>query len=181
MRQTLFLTTALLTFVLGTTLVSLQRRVLNSLSEPEASIESVDIPDNLIPLRIGIFIGVDGATLSADGKRFGFYEDYDDREMLVPISPAELSEIVNQLRTAGLFEEAELNSPFSVSLPQIFSIEVAGPDKHRRFAWITSDECRVPEKYLEILERFNRNLKLKLIHDFVAYNRLQESQRCYHP
>lgn len=151
--------------------------MLDSLNEPEASIESVDIPENLTPLRIGIFIGVDGTTLSADGKLFRFYEDYHDREMLVRTSPAELIEILNQLRTAGLFEEAEMNSPFFVSLPQTFSIVVAWPDRQRRVTWILGDECVVPEKYLQVLERFNRNRQLKLIQDFIAYNRGQVSSK----
>ena len=174
MRRTVFLTTALLTFVLGTTLVSLERRLLNILNGPppaEASVPTPDIRESLTPLRIGIFIGVDGVTLSADGKLFGFYEDYHEREMLVPISPAELSEVLNQLRSAGLFEEAKFNSPFFVSLPQTFTIVVAWPDQHRRFIWILGDGCSVPEKYLQVLERFNGDLKLKLIHDFIAHNR----------
>ena len=183
MRRTLFLTTALLTFVLGTTSVCLQRRVHNRLSEPavEAIVPSVEIPETVTPLRIGIFIGVDAATVSADGQKFGLYEDYDDREMLVPISPTELSDVVNQLRSAGLFEEAEVSSPFFVSLPQTFTIMVAWPDKVRRFTWITGYDCQVPEKYLQILERLNRNRKLKLIQDFIAYNSRQVVQRCYHP
>jgi hypothetical protein len=172
MRRTLLPLIALFTFALGTTLASLHLRILNILSEPaEIAISPLDTSESVTPLRIGIFIGVDGATLSADGKKFGFYEDYFDREVFVPISPAELRDVVHQLRSAGLFEEAEFNSPFFVSLPQTFSIVVAWADEQRRFSWIPGDECRVPEKYLQILERLNRTLKHRLIQDFIAHNR----------
>ena len=177
-RRTLLLSTVLLTFLVGTTLAMLHRWILNSLAEtPEVkvSVPPFDTRESLTPLRIGIFIGVDGATLSADGKKFGFYEDYYDREVFVPISPAELRDVVHQLRSAGLFEEAELNSLFFVSLPQTFTIVVAWPDEHRRFSWIPGDECRVPERYLHILERLNDSRRLTLIQDFIRYNRRPES------
>jgi hypothetical protein len=51
------------------------------------------------------------------------------------------------------------------------AIIVAWADKRRRFTWITRDECRVPEKYLKIFESLNGNLKLALIHEFIAHNR----------
>ena len=180
MRRTLFLTVALLTFLLGTTLAGVRRWIANSqheLAEMKLSVPSVDSTEGLTPLRIGIFIGVDGATLSADGKKFEFYEDYLDRETLVPMSPAELSDLVAQLRTAGLFEEAESNSPYFISLPQTFTIEIAWPDHHRSFTWIRGDECRVPEKYLPILERFNTNRKLEVVRQFIDFNRSQESSQ----
>ena len=178
MRRTLLLTVALLTFLLGTTLPGLHRWILNSLAEPaevKVSIPPVDTHASLTPLRVGVFIGVDGVTLSADSKKFGFYEDYDDRETLVPMSPVELSNVVEQLRSAGLFEEAELNTPYFISLPQTYTIVVAWPDEHRRFTWITRDECRIPEKYLQILERLNTNLKLTVIQEFIAHNRRRAS------
>jgi len=176
MRRTLLLITALLTFLLGTTLAMLHRWILNSLAEtPEVkvSVPPFDTRESLTPLRVGIFIGVDGATLSADGKKFTFYESYDDRETLVGMSPAELSEIVNQLRSAGLFEEAEFNAPVFVSLPETYTITVAWPDESRHFTWITRNGCRVPDKYLQIFERLNDDLKLQVIQEFVAQNRLQ--------
>jgi len=155
-------------------LANVHRRILTSLSEALAvplPVPPADTREYVTPLRIGIFIGVDGATLSADGKKFASYEDYDDREMLVSISPRELSDLVNQLRAAGLFEEAEVNSPFFISLPQTFTIVIAWPDEQRSFTWIPGDECRVPDKYLQILERLNRRLQLTLIQDFIAHNR----------
>jgi hypothetical protein len=174
MRRTLLLTTALLTFLLGTTLAMLHRWILNTLAEtPEVklSVPPFDSRSSLTPLKIGIFIGVDGATLSADGKKFALYESYYDRETLVGMSPAELTDIVNQLRSAGLFEEAESNSPFFISLPQTFTITISWPDEDRRFTWITGDDCRVPEKYLQIFERLNNDLKLHVIQEFIAHNR----------
>jgi len=178
MRRTLFLTVALLTFILGMTLAGVRRWIVNSLDEPaevKVSVPPVNTSDDLTPLRIGIFIGVDGATLSADGKKFEFYEQYLDRETLVPMSPAELRELVSQLRSAGLFDEDELNTPAFISLPETFTIVIAWPDQHQRFTWITRDECRVPEKYLQILERINVDRKLELVQQFLDFNRLQKS------
>ena len=173
MRRIHFLTIALLTFVSGTALTNVYRWMLNKLDHPpavEVSIPPADIRESLTPLRMGIFIGVDGATLSADGKKFEFFDDYKQRETLLPISPAELSDLVAQLRVAGLFEEAELNSPFFISLPQTFTIVIAWPDEQRSFTWIPGDKCRVPDKYLQIFERLNRNLQVTLIQDFIAHN-----------
>ena len=174
MQRTLLLTVALLTFCLGHTLTRVHRSLVDSLAEPaevKVSVPPVDMRASLTPLRIGIFIGVDGATLSADSKKFAFYEDYVDRETLVPMSPVELGNLVKQLRSAGLFEEAEFNAPSFISLPQTFTFVVAWPDEQRRFTWITRDECRVPEKYLQILERLNDNLKLAVIQEFISINR----------
>jgi hypothetical protein len=176
MRRTLLLTVVLVTFFLGLTLTSVRRWLVDSWSEPadlKVSVPPVDMRGSLTPLRIGIFIGVDGATLSADSKKFAFYEDYADRETLVPMSPVELRTVVDELRSAGLFEEAEFNAPSFISLPQTFTIVFAWPDEQRRFTWITRDECRVPEKYLQILERLNKNLKLPVIEEFIAANRLE--------
>jgi len=184
MRRTLFPTVALLTFLLGTTLAGVRRGIVSSWDEPaevKVSVPSVNTSESLTPQRIGIFIGVDGATLSADGKKFDFFEEYADRETLVPVSPAELSDLITQLRSAGLFEEAESNSPFAISLPQSFSIEIVWPDHQRNFTWIIGDECRVPEKYLQILERLNSNRKVEVIRKFIYYNRLLVSspQGCF--
>ena len=174
MRRTLFPTVALLTFLLGTTLTVGRRWIVNSWNEPaevKVSVPSVNTSESLTPLRIGVFVGVDGATFSADGKKFALYEDYLDRETLVPMSPAELSEIVTELRSSGLFEEDESHSPYFISLPQFYSIEIAWPDHHRRFIWITRDECRVPDKYLQVLERLDIDLKLDVVQRFLDDNR----------
>ena len=150
------------------------RTVLNSLGETphmKAVVPSLDRRDSLTPLRIGIFIGVDGVTLSADGKKFVPYEGYEDRETVVPMSPAELMDLAHDLKSAGLFEEAEFNAPIVVSLPQVYAIVLAWPDEERRFMWISRDECRIPEKYLRIFEKLNVELRLPLIKEFIAHNR----------
>ena len=184
MRRTLFLPVAVLTFLLGITLAGAYRSFVNSLDEPaevKISIPTGNTSETLTPLRIGIFVGVDGSTFSADGKRFEFYEDYLDREKLVPMSPAELNDLLAQLRTAGLFEEAESNSPYFISLPQIYTIVIAWPDKQRWVTWIRGDECRVPEKYLQIIERFNSHRKLDAVQEFIDHNHSQASSpnRCF--
>jgi hypothetical protein len=174
---TILLAISTVTFLLGSMLGILHRSILNSPGEIQ-KIEPVgpalDRRASLTPLRIGIFIGVDSVTFSADGKKFEHYEGYEDRETLVAMSPGELMDLANRLRSAGLFEEAEFNAPMFVSLPQNFTIVIAWPDEQRRFTWIHGAECSVPEKYLEIFERLNGNLKLPLIRDFVVYNRRRQ-------
>ena len=176
MRRTLLLTVALFTFLLGTMLGALHRSLLDSFREPakiEPFLLSLFYRDSLTPLRLGVFIGVDGVTLSADGKKLAPYKAYEDRETVVPMSPAELTDVADQLRSAGLFEEAELNAPAVISLPQSYTIVLAWPDEERQFTWISRDECSVPEKYLRIFEKLNRNLNLPLVRDFIAHNRRQ--------
>ena len=174
MRRTLLLAVALFTFLLGVMLGVLHRLNLSHLDEPaniEALVHPLDYQDSLTPLRIGVFIGVDGVTFSADGNKFALYERYEDRETVVPMSPAELSDVAHELRSAGLFEEDEFNAPAFISLPQTYMIVLAWPDEVRQFIWISRDECRVPEKYLRILEELNRRDNLSLTRNFIAHNR----------
>jgi hypothetical protein len=176
MRRTVLFAVALFTLLLGTMLWVFHRLVLDSIGETptiEAFVPSLDYRDSLTPLRIGVFIGVDGVSLSATGKKFSPYEAYKDRETVVAMSPAELTDVAQELRSAGLFEEAEFNAPAFISLPQSYSIMFAWPDEERQFTWISRDECSVPEKYLRIFEKLNKNLKLSLIRDFIAHNRRQ--------
>ena len=178
MRHLLLITVALFTFLLGTMVGVVHRLILKSFGETatmESSVPPPDYRDSLTPLRIGVFIGVDGVTLSANGKKFAPYEAYEDRETVVPMSPADLSDVARQLNSAGLFEEAEFNAPAVISLPQTYTIVIAWPDEERQFQWISRDECSVPEKYLRIFEKLNRNLELPLIRDFIAHNRRQVS------
>ncbi len=74
---------------------------------------------------------------------------------MVPMSPAQLMDLAHELKSAGLFEEAEFNAPIVVSLPQVYASVLAWPDEKRRFMWISRDECRIPEKYLRIFEKLN--------------------------
>ena len=48
---------------------------------------------------------------------------------------------------------------------------VTSQDGAFSFTWIPGDECRVPEQYLQILEKLNRSAKQSLIQDFIAHNR----------
>jgi hypothetical protein len=178
MRLTLPLTIALFTLLLGTMLGVLHRSIFDSFREPakiEPFLPSLAYRDSLTPLRIGVFIGVDGVTLSANGKKFAPYKAYEDRETIILMSPADISDLAQQLGAAGLFEEAEFNAPAFISLPQTYTIVIAWPDEQRQFTWISRDECSVPEKYLRIFQKLNRNLELPLIRDFIAHNRRQVS------
>ena len=182
MRHTLLITVALFTFLLGTIVGVIHRLMLKSFGETatmESSVPPPDYRNSLTPLRIGVFIGVDGVTFSANGTKFAPYKAYEDRETVVPMSPADLSDVARQLRSAGLFEESEFNAPVSISLPQTYTIVIAWPDEERQFQWISRDECSVPEKYLRIFEKLNRNLELPLIRDFIVHNRRQVSSEAH--
>jgi hypothetical protein len=177
MRRTLLKTVVLFTFLLGSALGVLHRSILDSFRQPakiEPFLPPLSSREFLTPLRIGVFIGVDGITLSADGKKFERYQAYKERENIIQMSPAELSKVAYQLITNGLLEEAEFNAPASIDVPpQTYTILLAWPDSVRQFTWASRDECKVPEKYLLILERLNSDLKLPLIKNFIASNRRQ--------
>jgi hypothetical protein len=174
MRRVVFLGVALFTFLLGTMLGAVHSLILDSVDEApkiQAFIPPCTTRYSLTPLRIGVFIGVDGATLSANGEKFAPYKAYEDRETIFLISPADLSDLARQLMSAGLFEEAEFNAPAVMSLPQAYTIILAWPEEVRQFTWFSGEECKVPEKYLKILETLNRNHDISLIGKFIAHNR----------
>lgn len=131
---------------------------------------SVEGWDSYPPIRLAVFIGVEGVTFSADASKFDLYDDYKDQEMVVLVSQDELSEIVGKFVAAGLLEEKEMNSPIVVSLPQNYTIIMAWPDKTREFTWTVRDEYRVPEKYLLVLDGVNNRYKVSLIRRFLNRN-----------
>ncbi len=132
---------------------------------------SVDSWDSHPPFRVGLFIGVEGVTLSADASKFNLYDAHKDDEATLLVSQDEVSDIVGKLVATGLLEEAEMNSPAVVSSPQNYTMIVAWPDRTREFNWTVRDECRVPEKYLSILEEVNNRRMVPLITRFFNHNR----------
>jgi hypothetical protein len=132
---------------------------------------SVEGWDSYPPIRLGVFIGVEGVTFSADGSKFNMYDDHKDQETAVLVSQDELSDIVGKLVAAGLLEEKEMNSPLVFSLPLDDTIIVAWPDETREFSWIVRDECRVPERYLFILDEVNSRRNVPLIRRVLNHNR----------
>ena len=168
--------TALLTFLVGLALLSSYRFGVEVLTE-EAGIRSsipvlaVDYQELQVPLRLGIFAGVDGVTFSTDHNSFGLFDGYSDREKAIMVSRDELSEVVHKLVAAGLLEESQFNAPSFISLPVGNTIRIAWADRAREFTWIYGDECRVPEKYLSVLEELNSRHSVPLLKDFITYNR----------
>ena len=179
-RTISYFLTALLTFLVGLALYSSYRFGVQLLTE-EADIRSsvpvvaVDHQESQVPLRSGIFIGVDGVTFSTDYTTFNLFDDYRDREKAIMVSPDELSEVVHKLVAAGLLEESQFNSPSFISLPVGNTIRIVWADRAREFTWIYGDDCRVPEKYLSVLEELNSKHSAPLLKDFIMYNRRPQS------
>ena len=168
--------TALFTFLAGVSLHSTHSVIVEWLrgeADDQLLIEPLAFEDqaSAIPLRIGIFIGVDAVTFSSDNSKFNLFDDYRSRETPILISSEELSEIVHQLMGAGLLTEPACTPSF-ISLPVNHTIIVAWPNGVRAFTWIRGDDCRVPEKYLTVFEEVNSRHHATLIDEFIGYNRL---------
>jgi hypothetical protein len=176
LRITTYFLTALFTFLAGVAIYSTYHFGVELLSDeafnhPSVQVPPVDQPQLQVPLRLGIFVGVDGTTFSSDNTKFDFFDDYKDREKVIIVSAAELSDIVGKLAAAGLLEEKQSNSSYFVSLPVDNTFYISWADRIRMFTWIHDSECRVPEKYLSILEEVNVRHHDPLITNFVDYNR----------
>ena len=175
-RNMACLLTALFTFLVGLSLHSKHAVIVELLpgdAHDQLLIEPLAIEEQTseMPLRLGIFIGVDAVTFSSDNSKFNLFDDYRSRETPILISSEELSKTVQQLIRAGLLNE-EGCTPSFVSLPVNQTIIVAWPNGMRAFTWIRGDECRVPEKYLTVLEEVNSRHHAPLIEEFITYNRL---------
>lgn len=172
LRTIAYVLTALFTFLAGVAIYSsVEPSSLGPINHPSVPVSPVDHPESQLPLRLGIFVAVDGVTFSTDNTKFNLFEEYTDRERAIVVSQAELSEIVHKFAAAGLLEERQWNSSFFISLPVDNTFYISWPDRMRQFSWIHDSECRVPEKYLSILEELNLKHPDPLIKDFVDYNR----------
>ena len=167
------LLTALFTFLVGVALYSTHSLIVELLpreADNQQLIQPLPVEHQESPLRLGIFAGVDGVTFSCDNSRFNLFDDYTERETVIMVSPAELSEMVRKLTAAGLLKE-EVCIPSFISLPVNNTIIIAWPGEIREFTWIYADGCRVPEKYLSVLEEVTRRHHAPLIEEFITYNR----------
>jgi hypothetical protein len=182
-RSLSYLLTAALTFLVGVALNSAYHFGVEPESEIQTSfqISPVDQRSFQVPLRVGIFVGVDGVTFSIDNSGFNLFDDYRERESVIVVPQEELSEMVHQLIAAGLLEERQSNSSFAISLPVNNTIMIAWPDRVRTFTWIHDNECRVPEKYLSVLEEVNVRYRVPLIQDLITYNRRAPSVSVVEP
>jgi hypothetical protein len=171
LRTVAYVLTALFTFLAGVAIYSsVEPSSHATINHPLVQASPVDHKESQ-PLRLGIFVGVDGVTFSTDNTKFNFFDEYSDREKTIMVSAAELSEIVDKLAAAGLLEERQSNSSYFISLPVDNTFYISWPDRTRQFSWIHDSECRVPEKYLSILEEVNVKHHDPLIKNFVDYNR----------
>ena len=185
-RMIPYFLTSLLTFLFGVTLYSSYRFGAELFSQDagirsSVQLRALDHQESQIPLRLGIFADVDGVTFSTDNTRFNLFDDYRDREKAITVSPEELSDIVDRLLAAGLLEESHVNAPLFISLPVANTIMIAWPDRVRQFTWVYGDECRVPEKYLSVLEDVNARHRVMLLKDFITYNRRPRSSSLIEP
>lgn len=127
--------------------------------------------DPITPLRIGVFIGVEGVRFSPNLSKFVLFAEFEKQENAAQMSPAKLAEVAIQLTRAGLLEENEFNNPVTISMPAAYTIILAWPDEVREFTWTSQNECSVPGKYLRILDGLDRQFDLPLIRKFTAHNR----------
>ena len=172
LRTVAYVLTALFTFLAGVAIYSLVEPSSDAtINQPLVQASLVDHNESQLPLRLGIFVGVDGVTLSTENTKFDLFDEYRDREKAIMVSTAELSEMVDKLAAAGLLEERQSNSSYFISLPVNNTFYISWPDRTRQFSWIHDSQCRVPEKYLSILEEVNVKHHDPLIKNFVDYNR----------
>jgi hypothetical protein len=172
LRTVACLLTSLFTFILGVSLDSTYHLVVEqpASSHNLRSIQPLPIERQEPPLRLGIFIGVDGVTFSSNNSRFNLFDDYRERETTILVSPEELAETVQNFMAAGLLREVECTPSF-ISLPVNHTIIIAWPDRMREFTWIRGDDCRVPERYLLVLEELNGKYHASPIEKLITYNR----------
>lgn len=108
--------------------------------------------DPELPVRLGLFKGVDGITYSADGGRFDRYKKYGHRERIVRVSQSELADIVQRLTKAGLLDE-QTRTPIAFDLPpQSYDLLIAWKDHESGCRWWHYPDYQIPEKYLDVLE-----------------------------
>jgi len=108
-------------------------------------------PSDERPLRVGIFVGVDGVTLSQDGSKFALFKNYRHREVALKVSRSELISIVNSLMTRGFANDVSVKCPDGPGIPpQTYEIRITWPKKGIVHRWYHADGCQAPEKYLEV-------------------------------
>ena len=124
------------------------------------------------PLRVGIFVGVDGVTLSQDGSKFALFKNYRHREVALKVSRSELISIVKSLMTRGFANDVSVKYPDGSGIPpQTYEIRIKWPNKEIVHRWYHADGCQAPEKYLEVLNALERTHKQPLIRKFIDANR----------
>ncbi len=127
------------------------------------------------PLRIGLFVGVDGVTYSSDGSKFGLYGKYADRELVRKVPAEELVRLVSRLTEAGLLNEKPPRLDVMKIPPQTYEVRIQWADHEYHCRWYHSHHCvggcHVPSKYLDILDDVPVSWRADLPRKFVDQNR----------
>jgi hypothetical protein len=127
---------------------------------------------NAPPVRIGLFIGVDGVTYSCDGSRFDLYREYRDRESMTNVSTSELARVVSRLTEAGLLNEKSRGLGGTITIPaQTLEIRIQWPGREFHCTWFWRPGSQVPGKYLDILDDVPASWKTEFLRKFVDANR----------
>ena len=125
-----------------------------------------------VPLRVGIFVGVDSITLSTNGSKFGLYNYRPPVERPVKVSRRQLLNLANSLLTKGFADDAPVGYPRDVDIPpQTYEIRIKWSKQEIVRRWYHSGGHQVPEKYLQVLEELQEKVKQPVLQTFIEQNR----------
>ena len=129
-----------------------------------------------VPLRIGIFVGVDSITLSTNGSKFGLYNYRTPVERTVKVSRRQLLNLANRLLSNGFADDAPVTYPRDVGVPpQTYEIRIKWTRQEIVRRWYHSEGHQVPEKYLQVLEELQEKVKQPVLKTFIEQNRVMAS------
>jgi hypothetical protein len=102
---------------------------------------------NEIPLRVGIFVGIESITLSTNGSKFGLYNYRPATEFPVKVSRRQLLSLTNSLLSKGFADDAPVGYPRIVDVPpQTYEIRIKWAKQEIVRRWYHADGYRVTRK-----------------------------------
>lgn|GEM_PF-2473625 len=127
---------------------------------------------NEVPLRVGIFVGVDSITLSTNGSKFGLYNYRPPRELPVKVSRRQLLGLADRLLAKGFADDTPVGYPSGNGIPpQTYEIRIKWTKQEIVGRWYHADGHQVPEKYLQVLEALQEKVKQPVLKQFIEENR----------
>jgi hypothetical protein len=127
---------------------------------------------NEVPLRVGIFVGVDSITLSTNGSKFGLYNYRPPRELPVKVSRRQLLSLADRLLSQGFADDTQVGYPSGIGIPpQTYEIRIKWAKQELVRRWYQADGHQVPEKYLQVLEALQEKVKQPVLKQFIEQNR----------
>jgi hypothetical protein len=127
---------------------------------------------NEIPLRVGIFVGVDSITLSKNGSKFGLYNYRPPTESPVKVSRRQLLSLADRLLSKGFADDRQVDYPGGSGIPpQTYEIRIKWAKQEIVRRWYHADGYQVPEKYLQVLEELQEKIKQPVLKKFIEQNR----------